>query len=189
MCAASKTVLTTTGGACPQTRTFGVAADIQDGRRHRLRLRGDGFWVGVQLGGPAGLASSGRSFYYHGSLAVAGCRRRRSAPSAAACAWRWRSPRRPAGAAVATAARAWAAATSRRCAAGCTPAGGGTKHPKRVLVLLISGMSARMPDAAISRQQAAAGRGGDTNKAPPRGAFFLTLVLPMLRCPGLPGFP
>merc|ERR1719272_2831126 len=29
-------------------------------------------WVGVQLGGPAGLASSGGSFYYHGSLAVAG---------------------------------------------------------------------------------------------------------------------
>ena len=28
-------------------------------------------WVGVQLGGPAGLASSGGSFYYHGSLAVA----------------------------------------------------------------------------------------------------------------------
>ena len=29
-------------------------------------------WVGVQLGSPAGLASSGGSFYYHGSLAVAG---------------------------------------------------------------------------------------------------------------------
>ena len=29
-------------------------------------------WVGVQLGGPEGLASSGGSFYYHGSLAVAG---------------------------------------------------------------------------------------------------------------------
>jgi len=29
-------------------------------------------WVGVQLGGPAGLASSGGSFYYHGWLAVAG---------------------------------------------------------------------------------------------------------------------
>ena len=29
-------------------------------------------WVGVQPGGPAGLASSGGSFYYHGSLAVAG---------------------------------------------------------------------------------------------------------------------
>ena len=29
-------------------------------------------WVGVQLGGLAGLASSGGSFYYHGSLAVAG---------------------------------------------------------------------------------------------------------------------
>ena len=29
-------------------------------------------WVGVQLGGPAGLAWSGGSFYYHGSLAVAG---------------------------------------------------------------------------------------------------------------------
>ena len=38
-------------------------------------------WVGVQLGGPAGLASSGGSFYYHGSLAVAGL----SKPAGRAC--------------------------------------------------------------------------------------------------------
>ena len=101
-------------------------------------------WVGVKLGGPAGLALSGGSFCYHGSLAVAGL----SPPlglSAAARAWRWRSPRRPAAAAVAAAARASAAATRRRCAAGWATAlgrGAGAARGRRAARVRVCGARA-----------------------------------------------
>jgi len=58
------------GGA--SAASAGAAGAAASGVRCVLPASAVTGWVGVQLGGPEGLASSGGSFYYHGSLAVAG---------------------------------------------------------------------------------------------------------------------